>query len=45
MATRPLSSTVDAKPLPGNAAPPKTVFATLLKSSAKNAEQYRPATP
>ena len=43
MSTLPLSRTTDAKPLTRNNPLPKTPFTALLKSSEKNAEQYRPA--
>lgn len=45
MSTRPLSSTPDPKPLTRGAVAPKTLFTSVLKSSVKNADQYRPATP
>ena len=45
MSTRPLSSAPDLKPLARGAVAPKTLFNTVLKSSVKNAEQYRPAPP
>ena len=42
MSTLPLSST-DGKPLARNIALPKMPFTAMLKSSEKNAEQYRSA--
>jgi len=44
MSTRPLTNTPDAKPLT-RGTPPKTLFTSVLKSSVKNADSYRPATP
>ncbi|MFJ3471013.1 hypothetical protein [Pseudomonas sp. NPDC090201] len=44
MSTLPLNSTLDPKNLTRGAVAPKTPFTAFLKSSVKNADQYRPAT-
>ena len=44
MSTRPLSSTPEVKTQPRSATVPKVLFTSLLKSSVKNTETYRPST-